>query len=586
MCPKANERYRPSSATDTRYRPSSASPPDPDAACSEGIQTTTEQSELTGTKTESTEVPTGPKLTPGNPNASEKSSSKITKLTDPLVQSLRENPIGFGSSRGYIAEIPKFPSNEQNPKFPDASTAYPRDELDDLIDQAAVAFSQCDGDWEAFFASQRDPRGDWGQVEDLQHPAAHLLTHYKKRGVPIETTTPAWTQGQREAALQRGPHKSAQDHIEFLREEYTDMIKKGHWILLPADLVKHMPWLRLSPLGVVPQRERRPRTISDYSYFLVNADTLKLAPPEAMQFGKALARLLQTIHASNPRFGPVYLSKIDVADAFYRIGLRPRDAVKLGVLFPSREGERQLIGIPLVLPMGWAESPPAFCAATETAADLANAALDAPSNLDNKPHRFDKVSETTHPPIPSAPAPVTLSDMAPPVPTATSHIGKLKRPVRGWDVYVDDFLGHVQGNKWKRRAVKRALLHSLDQVFRPLDDTDNPSRQEPASIKKFLKGDAWWTTRKIMLGWIIDTIRRTIELPPHRILRLREILGSVSPLQTKISVKHWHKIIGELRSMAIAIPGAQGMFSLLQEAFRHVETTRPRIRLTMYQLDE
>ena len=47
-----------------------------------------------------------------------------------------------------------------------------------------------------------------------------------------------------------------------------------------------------------------------------------------------------------------------------------------------------------------------------------------------------------------------------------------------------------------------------------------------------------------------------------------------------IAVKQWHKILGELRSMSIAIPGARGLFSLLQEAFRHVEADQPRIRLT------
>ena len=131
------------------------------------------------------------------------------------------------------------------------------------------------------------------------------------------------------------------------------MIKKGHWVLLPADALSQYTDLRLSLLGVVPQHDRRPRTIVDYSYFGVNDETLALAPHEAMQFGRALPRLLRKIHEANPRFGPVYLSTVDIADGFYRIGLRPDDALRLGVLFPSRKGERQLIAVPLVLPMGW-----------------------------------------------------------------------------------------------------------------------------------------------------------------------------------------------------------------------------------------
>ena len=42
----------------------------------------------------------------------------------------------------------------------------------------------------------------------------------------------------------------------------------------------------------------------------------------------------------------------------------------------------------------------------------------------------------------------------------------------------------------------------------------------------------------------------------------------------------WHKILGELQSMSIAIPGAQGLFSLLQKAFCHVEASQPRLRLS------
>ena len=96
----------------------------------------------------------------------------------------------------------------------------------------------------------------------------------------------------------------------------------------------------------------------------------------------------------------------------------------------------------------------------------------------------------------------------------------------------------------------------MDKVFRPLEQGDNPHRQEPASIKKLLKGDGTWDTCKIILGWIIDTVDGTIKLPPHRVARLNAILASVSPTMKVIAVKQWHTIFGELRSMSIAIPGA------------------------------
>jgi hypothetical protein len=63
------------------------------------------------------------------------------------------------------------------------------------------------------------------------------------------------------------------------------MIHKGNWVLLPSWLILGKRNLKLSPLGVVPQRDRCPHTISDYSFFGVNDDTIPLSPSEAIQFG-------------------------------------------------------------------------------------------------------------------------------------------------------------------------------------------------------------------------------------------------------------------------------------------------------------
>jgi hypothetical protein len=76
-------------------------------------------------------------------------------------------------------------------------------------------------------------------------------------------------------------------------------------------------------------------------------------------------------------------------------------------------------------------------------------------------------------------------------------------------------------------------MHINDKVFRPnepepklmhcKDHDPLPLRQEPMSEseKKFGKGN------KVILGWIIDTLRGTFELPPHRKEGLLEMLGKV-----------------------------------------------------------
>ena len=64
------------------------------------------------------------------------------------------------------------------------------------------------------------------------------------------------------------------------------------------------------------------------------------------------------------------------------------------------------------------------------------------------------------------------------------------------DIFVDDFLGITQGNKTQQREVKRALLHSLDYVLRPLSPEDLPTRQDPASLKTMKEGNITWATQK------------------------------------------------------------------------------------------
>jgi hypothetical protein len=55
---------------------------------------------------------------------------------------------------------------------------------------------------------------------------------------------------------------------------------------------------------------------------------------------------------SDPHLGPVYLSKIDIADGFYHIAIHPDDIPKMSMMFPIQDGEEQLIDLHLVIPMG------------------------------------------------------------------------------------------------------------------------------------------------------------------------------------------------------------------------------------------
>ena len=109
-----------------------------------------------------------------------------------------------------------------------------------------------------------------------------------------------------------------------------------------------------------------------------------------MQFGHALNRILQEILLADPSNGPIHLMKIDISNGFYRIALNIDNIPKLGVVFPTLPGDEQLVAFPLVLPMGWSNSPPIFLTATETIADLANRRLQSYSTI--VPHHLDDLA--------------------------------------------------------------------------------------------------------------------------------------------------------------------------------------------------
>jgi hypothetical protein len=192
----------------------------------------------------------------------------------------------------------------------------------------------------------------------LPHRAGPYLERISRNGAPVVLMSPPWDMETKDQRFARGPHKSALEHVEFLGTEFLDFVQKGYWMLIPYDDIKHEPGLRISPIGVVPQRETRPRVTVDYTFFGLNKETVKLAHQESMQFGKAIERLRTKVVYSDPTLGPCLLYKIDMSDGFYRIPLSTSGSLKLAVMLPLFPGFPPLVAVPLVLPMGWTEGNP------------------------------------------------------------------------------------------------------------------------------------------------------------------------------------------------------------------------------------
>jgi hypothetical protein len=330
----------------------------------------------------------------------------------------------------------------------------------------------------------------------------------------------------------------------------------GYWVVLPYTSVRHFDNLRLAPAGVISQRDRRPRPIMDYTFYGTNQQTTPHAPYQAMQFSAALQRMLQRIVFCDPSHGPPLLAKVDLADGYYRVPLSPQASLALGVVIPNDQPHNAecLIALLLTLPMGWALSPPYFCAYTETVADMNN-------------NSSQSTPLTLHPLL--EPSQATLQPQHSEYQSTAIIPGQRGQPPLAFtDIYIDDFMLITQ-RPLQLRTMNN-LLHNIDKVFITPADS---GRREVVSRKKLLQGDATFSTSKRLLGWDVNTAAMTLQLPHHRLAALTNMITTLLT-QQRTSKRKWRRLLGTLRSTTPALYGATHLFSILQHALTSAKTTR------------
>ena len=65
-------------------------------------------------------------------------------------------------------------------------------------------------------------------------------------------------------------------------------------------------------------------------------------------------------------------------------------------------------------------------------------------------------------------------------------------------------------------------MHAMDKVFAQRD-ADTMHHKEAISEKKLDKGDGGWSQQKEILGWILDSKRRTLELTEQHSKHIMDI---------------------------------------------------------------
>ena len=203
--------------------------------------------------------------------------------------------------------------------------------------------------------------------------------------------------------------------------------------------------------------------------------------------------------------------------------------------------------VPNSLQMGWCESPPFFCAASEMARDVIQQLL----KVDLPPHPFE------HYMLPDANA------------TLPKEAQDLANTMDLIEAFVDDFIGCTD-NLTRSHLVKftRAMMHGMHSIFQPPSVTGHKGGDPPISKKKLEQLEGLWEHVKEILGWILDGANYTIRLPEKKVEKIQATLRQLRKKKT-IPLNEFQKIAGTLHHAAsMGIPGGRGLFTAIWSAMK------------------
>jgi hypothetical protein len=207
-------------------------------------------------------------------------------------------------------------------------------------------------------------------------------------------------------------------------------------------------------------------------------------------------------------------------------------------VLPQMEGEPTQLVVPMSLHMGWVESPPYFCAASETARDIA-------MDYDNtqigslQEHKFTHYTRGDE----------EASRLPPTSESATQQLQY------GLEVYVDDFMSVViPTSKEQLDHVATAITTGIHDVF----PSNIVNSDDPISEKKLKKGEGQYSTLKMLMGFNFDGKQKTLWLEEEKQAKLLTTLKRwirSAEHERRVAFKEFKLITAKLCHTFLALQG-------------------------------
>ena len=389
------------------------------------------------------------------------------------------------------------------------------------------------------------------------HPAGDLLMEWAQHGCPTMTGRP-WTLDEMEAAIARGPHKSAMtpEAMNHFASEVAEKVKAGQARTVLWEDIRHdpPPQLKISPIAAVPHNSKPYRSILDLAFALklkcgntipsVNDATTKLAPQAAVdQLGHSLSRLIHAFGEAGAD-DKIFMAKWDVKDGFWRLDCAEGEEYNFAYVLPQPAGEPPVLVIPTSLQMGWIESPAYFCTASETGRDVATMYAQTPMG-ELPRHKFEHYTMGSS----------EVNDL----PLVTRDNSNFRFLV---EVFVDDFMSLAIATSQEQLShVGTSTMMGIHDVFPPCDTKG----QDPISEKKMEKGDSEFRTQKTLLGFDFDGDAKTIWLEESKraslLLILKGWLRTSQRATQGIPFKIFESVLAKIRHAFTTIPAGLGLLS-------------------------